>query len=363
MSGLSHTSLPENFQAETESKLLAQPEPQFLHAQLVKAALQTSLAPEGADPNGRSVMDAGADYSSADRDRLMLQAKPIFTEAFAGKVEFQKRKGDVIRLNRPKFTNSSYTLASRTLVSGQTISTTPMVPDSEQVEMKLLRLAGPHNGTAVTPYGVESFDAQMGIHQSRSIISTHLQRDFDKTLDTIARTILDGGANTIYPLGMSSDDSATSAGQYPLTYEQITRTARKMDELHLPKFSTGRRALVVTATGKRQLKDDPQFARYADFFRDKNPLFPGWFASCDDFDIFLSETLAKTANSSSVPIHQGQAFAPGALGVGMGRQPKVVASSNDNYGETKMLIWIGDMCFKLFDNRFALTVAHTNDEA
>jgi hypothetical protein len=364
MGSLSQATLPQEYQAELDAALLRQPEPQFLHAQLLKNALSVDLGGSILTPPG--FIDAGAAYSSAERDRFVLQATPIATEAFAARVDFQRRKGDVVRLNRPKFTNSTYTLASRTIASGKTISTSAQVPDSEQVEIKLLRVGGPYNNDAadITPYGIESFDAQFGLHMKKGIIQTHLQRDFDKFLDSVGVAMCDDGSTTVYPYGMTAVNDATSKGQYPLTYEQITRVSRGMDEADLPKFSTGRRMLTVNPTGKRQLKDDPQFARYAEFHREKNPLFPGWFATCDDFEIFLSNTLGyATSSPGAVKVYNAQAMAPGALGVGMGRAPTVRKSSDDNYQETVRLIWLGDLGFKVFDNRFLVNVKYTEDAA
>jgi hypothetical protein len=200
------------------------------------------------------------------------------------------------------------------------------------------------------------------VHSAISVTKLHLQRDFDKTIDTIVRDCLDDASAAVYPDGMTAVNDATSAGQFPLTYNQITRVAKKMDEANLPKFSTGRRAMVVTPTGKRQLKDDAQFARYAEFHREKNPLFPGWFATCDDFDMFSSNTLYEHDNTSSIEIHYGHAFAPGVLGAGMGRKPAVRASTDTNYGELIRLIWLADLGFKLFDNRFVVSVRYSEDE-
>jgi hypothetical protein len=357
----SAVTIPENFQAELDAQLLAQPEPQYFYAQLVKAALNISLGGDMPDMMNFSGMEVGAAYTDVQRDRLLLEAKPLATETFAAKINFQGRRGDIIRINRPKYTDSTYTLASRRIAPGQTISTTAINIGSEQTEIQLHRLGGPYS-TEVQPYAIEAFDSQMGVHSGVSVTKVHLQRDFDKTVDTIVRDCLDDASAAVYPDGMTAVNDATSSGQFPLTYNQITRVAKRMDEASLPRYSTGRRGLVVTPTGKRQLKDDPQFARHADYHRDKNVLFPGWFATCDEFDMFCSNTLYEADNTSSVEIHYGHAIAPGVLGVGMGRKPTVRASTDTNYGELLRLIWLGDLGFKLFDNRFVVSVRYSEDE-
>ena len=360
----SMVTIPQNYQAELDSQLLAQPESQYFYAQLVKAALGISSGMELPDVFNFAGISAGAPYPEATMARLMLEAAPLATETFAGVVDFKKKKGDIVRINRPKYTNSTYDLASRRLAAGQTISTTAVNIESEQTEIQLHRLGGPYDNTnsRVAPYAIEAFDDSMGVHSGVSVTKHHLQRDFDRVLDTIARDCLDDASVAVYPEGYTAVNGFTSAGCGPLSYNQITRTAKTMDEANLPKFSNGRRAFVATPTGKRQLKDDPQFARHADYHKEKNPLFPGWFATCDEFDMFCSNTLAETDNASSVEVHYAHAIAPGVLGVGMGRAPNVRASSDTNYGETIRLIWLGDLGFKLFDNRFVLSVRYAEDE-
>ena len=363
--GISRVTLPQEFYDITSAQLLKQPEPEYLYAQLVKSAIMTDLGLDIASVNGRNIPDSGAPYSSAQEDRLDLESNQIAMETFGARVDFSKAASDVVRINRPVYTDSTYTLASRTISSGHTISTNAIVPDSEQVMIKLERIGGPYNNSIadIAPYGIEAFYSQMGVHRASDIVGKHLQRDFDKTIDSVARSMLDDGSTAVYPSGMTAVTDATAKGQFPLTYAQITRAARTMDDAKLPKYGTGRRILVVTPTGKRQLKDDPQFARYAEFHRDKNPLFPGWFATCDDFDVFVSNTLTQSDNASSIEIHYAHAFAPGVLGIGMGRPPEVRPSSDDNYGETLRLIWLADLGFKLLDSRFVVSVRYTEDEA
>jgi hypothetical protein len=134
-----------------------------------------------------------------------------------------------------------------------------------------------------------------------------------------------------------------------------------MDEANLPTLGDGRRILVVTPTGKKQLKDDPQFARYAEGYKELNPLFPGWFGSTAEFHCFQSTTLTQTDNSSSVAIHYGHAIAPGAFMGGTGKPPKVEASSDDNFGQSAKVIWLAHLAMALADNRFIVKVAHSED--
>jgi N4-gp56 family major capsid protein len=362
--GYSRVNMPSEFYDITSSMLLTQPEPQYLYAQLALASLGASLDVGGSlGLPGREIGGNGAAYSSAERDRLMLANDLISREVFAVKVDFNGQPGDTVRFNRPKFTDSTYTAASRRLSPGQTISTTPVTIEGEQALIQLQRYAGPYDGTntRVAPYAIEAYDASRGVHNAATIVGTHLKRDFHKTIDKFLVDLCDDGATAVRPGGMSADNDATAAGQFPLDYETLSRVAKTMDEANLPVFPNGKRILTVTPTGVKQLKDDPQFARYAQYFQEKNPLFTEMFAETPEFMLFKSNTLSQVANTSSVNIHVGHAIAPGALGLGMGRPPAVRNSTDDNYGETVRVIWLGDLAFSLLDSRFVYQVRYTQD--
>lgn len=366
MAVIGRATLPEEFYDITSSMLLKQPEPQYLYAQMFKSALGASLTVTGSlGVPGREVGGNGAAYASETADRLVLSA-PISTELFQAKVNFKGQMGHTMKFNRPAFTNSTATQASRKIAANTTISTTPIAAGSEQNTLTLERYAGPYDtaNSRVAPYAIESFDASMGIHSLASFVGTHMRRDFDRVLDKVWVDLFDSvGGGTIYPEGMSADNDATSAGMFPLTYEQISRVSRTMDDAFLPTLGDGRRLLVVTPTGKKQLKDDPQFARYVEFHKELNPMFPGYFGSLPEFHLIQNSTLTTTANSSSVNIHTAHALAPGVAMGGMGRAPSVRYASDDNYGETPKVIWLGDFAFGLADNRFGYLVKYSQDNA
>lgn len=366
MAVIGRATLPEEFYDITSSMLLRQPEPQYLYAQMFKSALSANLnVPGTLGVPGREVGGNGADYRAETADRLVLSA-PISTEIFQAKVDFKGQMGHTMKFNRPLFSSGTATQAARKVAANTTISTTPIAAGSEQNTLTLERFAGPYDTTnsRVAPYAIESFDASMGIHKLASFVGTHLRRDFDVFLDTVWVNLLNSmTGGTVYPEGMTADNDATSAGMFPLTYEQISRTARVMDDAKLPVLGDGRRLLVVTPTGQKQLKDDPQYARYAEFHKEMNPLFPGYFGSLPEFHLIKSSTLTTTANSSSVNIHTAHAIAPGVAMGGMGRAPSVRYASDDNYGETPKVIWLGDFAFGLADSRFGCLVKYSQDNS
>lgn len=360
---VSRAALPEEFYDRTSALLLAQPEPQYLFARLFKDALGAALQlPDAIGAEGRPIGGQGADYARADEDRLALSA--ALPEAlFAVKADFRGEPGHTIRFNRPQFTNTTYTEASRRVGANQTISVVPIEAESEQTSLTLERYAGPYDATnsRVAPFALDAFDATLGVHNLAKLVGTHLQRDFDRTIDQFIVLRSDNAANTSYPDGMSADNDATAAGMFPATYEQVNRVARQMDDANLPTLGDGKRILVWSPTGEKQIIDDPQFARYAQGFKDKSPLYPGWFAECAHFHHFKSTTLRVVNNASSVAIHRALAIAPSAYMGGLGKPPRVASANEDNYGETAKVIWLAYLAAGLADNRYIRQVRYSAD--
>lgn len=359
MPSYGRASLPEEFYDKTSDMLLVKPEPQYLYAQMWLGAMGLSLqapAALGLNLPDRQIGGVGADYSAAERDRLIL-ANPMMAEVISAKVDFNAAPGSTIRINRPVFANTTYTEASRKIALGSTISTTAITVGSEQTNLTLFRYGGPYDSTnsRVAPYAIEAFDANMGVHNAAKMHGTHLVRDCHKFIEAVNVSLLDLGT-AIYPEGMTAVNDPTSAGTFPLTYEQVARTEATMDAANLPTFSDGFRALVLTPTQLLQLKLDPMYQRAAMVHPQYSILFPGYVASVGKFHIFKSTTLNVTNNSSSVPIHYGHAIAPGALLAGMGRRLRVMPASDDNFGETVKVLWLGDLAFGLSDNTFVYSV-------
>lgn len=363
MSFAGRVSLPAEYYDKTSDLLLKKPEPQYLYGKMFLAAMAASLAPPGmAGLSGREIKGQGADYTPVERDRLEL-ANPMMTSVIAAKVDFNGAPGNSIRINRPAYTNTTYTELSRRIPVGGSISTVPVTAKSEQTNLTLYRYGGPYDQTnaRVAPLAIEAFDANMGVHNLVKISGTTLVRDCHRFIDAVQVSLLDLASTTLYPEGMIADNDATTAGSFPFTYELLSRTERSMDDANLPTFPDGFRAMVLTPTQIAQLKLDPIYSKNAVFFPEYNILFPGYIKSVGKFHIFKSTTLTTTANSSSITIHKGHAIAPGALLGGMGRPLRVAASTDDNYAETAKIIWLGDLAFGLADNTFVVSVHSSQD--
>src|SRR6478736_2570879 len=140
MPTLNRFTLPEEFYDWTSEMLLLQPEPQYLYASMYKQAMSAELnVPDVLGLAGRGVSgSAPGGYATPDDGRLQLAAA-MGGEVIGFKMDFTGKPGSMVRVNRPKFTDTTYTKASRLVASNSTISTTPVNVGSEQVTLMLQR--------------------------------------------------------------------------------------------------------------------------------------------------------------------------------------------------------------------------------
>lgn len=374
MADIVRAGIPQEFQDLTSEIMLRAPEPQYFHGNLLKgvigaARLRAESERMGLPLPGRDTKWSGygADIPAMAYAGMMLNDPSGLTEAITYFDDFDKtdnpRPGNTVRVNRPVFTDSTYTLAARTIGSGTTISTTGIGIGAGQVDLTLRKIGGPYSGSAVVPYVLDRFDLTRSIHQASKLVGMHMQRDCDKTLDKIAVDIFDAVDSTngiVRPDGMTSDNSSAAAGSFPMTYATLTKVGTRMVEQHVMPFRNGRWAMVLHPRQVEQLRIDVGYQRLAQFTPASagiNPLFMSSYQfSVDKFDIYQSTTLTTATNSSSVVVYYGQAFGRQVMGAGCPRPPEVVPNSQDNYGESIPLIWLSYLAVTTLDNRYTYRV-------
>ncbi len=362
---INRASLPAEFYEITSARMLLQPQPQFLHGRLIKMALGVSLGGVGSlglPIPGRSFGTNGADYASANDGRLIL-SDGIYDQSVMVVGELGKQPGHTIKMNRPVFRDTVYTQASREVASGKTISVIPSSVRSEQTSITIRRFAGPYDSdqNAVGPIGVERFDGNFMLHQPAKIASADLVNDFDKTLDKFGVLLFDQAATIVRPgTNFTTDNDHTAQGDGPMTWALLQRLERVLDEASIPYFPNGKRAVVLHPRQVEQLTLDPVYQRLTRYEQKTNPFFHGTYVGeVGNWVIFKSVTLTKIVNGSGVTVYYGQAFGPGAVGAALAMLPEVRHATQDNYGETALLIWLMYAGFEVLDTRFIASVRTT----
>lgn len=355
---INRASLPQEFFDFWSARLLVQPEPMYLHARLIKMALSASLDVGGLlglSVPGRQFGGTGDPYqTNPETGRLML-SDGLYDQAFNFVPELGKGPGHTVRINRPVFSNTTYTQASREVASGTTISTTPITISSDQTSVTLRRFAGPYDqtNTRVAPLGIDRFDGSVMLHRPAQIVGLQLVRDFDRTVDKFGVTLFDNATTIVRPAGMTDNNTPAIAGDYPMTWSLMQSTERQLDDLNIPYFPNGKRIMVLHPRQIEQLTLDPTYQRLARYDATVNPLFKGTFVSeIGNWAVFKSTTLTTVSNTNSITVYYGQAFGPGSVGGGIGEMPRVAFNTQDNYGETALVVWLMYAGFEILDSRF-----------
>ncbi len=359
MALVTRASLGAEFFDITSSMLLKQPEPQFLYALLWKMSVSAELSKASGISFRGNVGNSGVAYDTAKSQRALFE-DPIYSAAIKVVPELGNGVGHTVRMNRPVFANTTYTEVSREVPMGLAISTTPINIASEQVSVTLKRYSGPYDqaNSRVAPYGVDRFDATRSVHAIASIVGEQLQRDFDKTIESFIGNSLSLASTVVRPNDYAADTAfGNLGGDGPMSYKLINRTERLMDDANLPTFGDGFRAMVVPPIALEQLKDDPQFARYAEFNPPNNPLLAAqYYKSVGRMHLFKSTSLPTTTNGSTGTVYISHAFAPGVIGSAVGEMPHAATSTADNYGEWALVIWLMYGAFQNLDSRFCVVV-------
>lgn len=370
---ISRATLSPEFFDHTSERLLIQPEPQYVLARLLfmsnaAAEFRRTGAPMGLTPE-RAIPDMGAGVGSFEEMQLLL-SDPIRAEAIFTSDELAPGKhGHTIRINRPVFSGGGYTEASRTVASGQNISTTPIDLSMEQVSITIKRAVGPYaaSGSAPQPYGIDRLDAEHSVHSIAASVGMQLYRDRTKYIDTVLSTYFDGGSTVLYPSDpnnlLSTDATAyptNTAGTRPFDAEVVFRAEERLGSANIPRFANGKYVMIISPRQARQLKGDPEFQRLSVYDPARNPLQSAYVRTLGGVEIYESNTApTDTSTVSGLTIHHAAVFGPGAVGYANAGPCLPATSSDDNYGETVKVIWRVYEGLALLDNRFIVNV-HSN---
>lgn len=374
---INRASLPEEFFDITSGMVLKQPEPQYVFAQLAKQALGSAMLLAAGLAGGlgispaRAIPDSGLQYTLPGADRLMLaQPDGQMNSAVIAVAELSTPQiGHTVRINRPRYNTGGFTLAGREVPSGASITTNAIDLQSEQVTVTLKRYGGPYDpaNSVVAPFALDRFDASRSVHSVAQVVGTHMQRDFDRWLDTVVAVFLTSGSTTLWPQGFTADNGSTVQGDMPMDVDLLFRAYETLKNANIPVFPNGRYRAFISPTCARQLKADPQFAAFTQFdIKGQNPVAAvqnlpnaGYVTSLPGVDVYESTTLPVNANGNSINITTSIMVGPSMLAMGAGQLPRVAFSTDDNFGESAKVIWLAYLGFNLADARFGVQL-HTS---
>ena len=304
---------------------------------------------------------AGARPRVAESQRFNMNAGDLLGDAFGGRVRVRRRSGSDDPVNRPKYQDTTYTAASRTVAANSAISTVPISPGSEQVDLTIFRYAGPYDqaNIRVAPYGIDAMDARMGVHKlSRSSVVTSAATGTSSSTRSGSPTASRRWARApAASTRRGTPRTTTSPRPAPLDGLQHDRACRALArQANIPLRGDRKRILVITPQ-QGQNSRTTRSTRDTPVPPDVQPALPGT-SRASKFDIFKSNTLNKGREQLERQRQPRPRVRSGPLRHRHGRRARVAPSTDDNYGETAKVIWIAYLAMQMFDNHFGVSV-HT----
>lgn len=374
MPGLSRVTLPSEFQDVADARLLVQPEPGYFWARLASVAQEGAELVRVMNPLGpnesRKLMTSGADVPDFSKMQLDLDPEALasmaqYSSALVSDFFKGAKPKQVVNINRPVFTDTTYTESSRD-VTRATISSSTQQISGEQVSITIKQFSGPYNNTAtaVQPYGIEGFDAKYSLHDFSQLIDFHLGRDRKKFLDSvIGNRFVTGAPSTNYvypgdPAGaLSTDNSAfLTQGDRTCDVPALNRATRKLKELGIPTFPNGRYMGVLSTKQTEDIRNSQSFQRQVRYFGQKNPIFAAYIGTIGELDLFESTTNPTATANSTITVQLGVVFGPGAVAYAVADPCHVECDDNTNFGRRLGVLWIADEGFETIDNRFLVSL-------
>lgn len=375
MSSIHRGSLPANFEdfrsSVTSALVLPQPEPQYLFAHWAMAGRLSLAALNAGMPSVQQYISMAADGAPVppDLDRMARTADtyPGFVQAIDS---FGKGRGDTIKFQRPVFSTGGLTETARELSTAQTISTTGLAIQSEEVPIVLKQYHGPYaaNGSAVQPYAIEEFDAKYRANklQLSSLCSLHLRRDYVKWLDAVIRNKFLQSSNVTFPTNITNAASFVAGGNKKYTLSQFLDARKTLSDREWMKFPNGRYVCIVPTDFNTQMLEDLDYQELSKSHPEKNQLY-GYISSVQDIDFFECTTLQSYAPASTlegqtvasgVTLKEAIMVGPGAIGFGtaVSSQSGVVGpearfADDTNFGLVAKVIWYALHAFAMLDDR------------
>lgn len=357
---VSRVTVPAEFYDITSSLMLKQPTPEFFFAKMaiaaqVRAAISNTDAASILSATGRGPSMQGASVPGLDEHQLSLATDPLSSAILAVEDAAKNGIGETIRFNRPLFSGGSYTEAARTVAQNQSISLTPIEIGMEQTSLTVKRVSGPvsSSGTGVQPFAIDRLASQRSVHSLVQLVGMSLVYDRCAYLDAVVSSQFNSGSYVQRPAGVSSDAGFPAIGEVPLDLETLLRAEQQLRSANIPRFSDGTYYVIVSPTQMRQLRTDPEFVRASQFVPGMNPVLNSTVTLVGQTLKIIECSTVPTDTSTVVgqTIQRGMMFGPGAIGFGVADPCRVVAASEDNYGETVKVVWLAYEAMGMLDNR------------
>lgn len=245
---------------------------------------------------------------------------------------------NVINFNRPTLPTGTFTEVSRRLTEGTPVDTTGVSIAMTQVSLTTREYGGPHDGTAVRPFGVSEFFKNRSKHNALELLGEFLRRDRSRFLDTTTLNLLLAATTVITPDGSTSGTIAAGQGA-SIAWLQLMN--KSMKDRKVPTYPNGRWRLMLSTQDEMSLKRDPDYKEAMRYLAGANPIFNGHVGSIEGFDIGVNTQFSTSAVGAGglVTGYNSVAWGPFGIGHGISLDPSVRRADDTDFGRQEKMIW------------------------
>lgn len=353
-------SIPQDFIPRLEAELLVVPDKTFVYARWLRAAqLQSEMREafpgemdviaaqvrQGAPVDKGAVANMIEAMSAGMGGPLDVSGGLVFPDMVKFAAE-AKNPGEIILINRPKFLNSSTTLASRKFRAGDRMfGGTTQALQMDQVAITIDINVGPLDGSGnKAPISIFLFAQMRAFHDLLTMARLALVRDRNKFLDDNVITMLiaaaaaptsnDGKGIIRGEDELSANTGFTGATNEPFTFGIMPKIAERFAQRGIPGLNGERKYVLVLDTHqKQQLENDGGWQRLVRYYPEKNPVFPGYVGETNAFILCESNNhprLTTLGAGSNITGYQAIALAPEVFGWALAMNPRIMRDKNDD---------------------------------
>jgi N4-gp56 family major capsid protein len=349
------SNLTQEYAQLLSGELLLSTDSGTIFAALASAALREAL--QVPYPNARHGAGGFADAMlSIDR---VINGDGV-GRGFSKVVHRAVEPGTTVLVNRPRYFDAGpFSVASRTLTEGTAVSANSVPLAMDQVPVTIVEIAGPHDGSTVTPVGLSEFAADRARHDLVEQVGVALSKDRNRVVDTAIITELLTSTNQTLGTGFIGSAGGTTTPTMTLNGNLLTEVdlataKRKLIERNAVPYPNGRFLAVIGPRHEENLRRDPLFREATRYAVQGGPLWSGYIGDYAGFSILLSNRLPTIAVGAAGAVTGYQAVCCGMESMlwAIGRDVEARLSDDTDFRRSLRWIWTALEGWKISNTAF-----------
>lgn len=240
---------------------------------------------------------------------------------------------------KPVLPTGTFSESSRRMTEGTDVDSGSIAISLNATTLTIREYGGPHDGTAVRPFGITERMKLLAKHNLSELIGSHLRRDRVKFLNTTYQALLLTTTTIVTATGEA--EAALTAGKL-ISLEMMRLLNKTMKDAKAPTYPNGHWRYAISTRDEQNLKGDAKLAAALATSPALSGVLSGYVTTVEGFDILVDTTMPTSlvGAASDVVSYQGIAWGPH----GIGHEPVMAAEprmdpSND-FGRRDRLIWL-----------------------